>query len=207
MNVDQPDLRPPTHQLDPDAAVREFLDCGITHVVTVPDYVMLSVYRALEANPAHPQLIYTCTEDEAVTMAAGLHIGGARPMVMMQNQGLYASLNAIRAVGIDARLPLFMMIGQFGREYANLGRPPQESARPLVRNCERILDALDIPYFPCERPEDVGNLSKAYRLSHERQWPSAALVGTYTAWPGSATSDHNGAGGTPDTAQVHDAKR
>ncbi|PWR13600.1 thiamine pyrophosphate-binding protein [Micromonospora sicca] len=208
MNPDQQDTRPPTHQLDPEAVVRELLDCGITHVITVPDYVMLSVYRALEAKPAtHPQLIYTCTEDEAVTMAAGLHIGGARPMVMMQNQGLYASLNAVRAVGIDARLPLFMMIGQFGREYANLGRSRQESTRPLVRNCERILDALDIPYIACERPEDVGNVSKAYRLSQERQWPCATLIGTYTAWPGVPTSDGDGAGGAPDAAQVHDAKR
>lgn len=178
-----------THQLDPGALVDELLDCGISHVVTVPDYVMMSVYRVMEERAA-PTLVYCCTEDEAVTMAAGLHIGGASPMVMMQNQGLYASLNAVRAIGLDARLPVFMLIGQFGREYANLGRPCAESSRPLVRNCERILDALDIPYVPCESAGDVAGVGTAYRLAQEREGPAAALIGNYTAWPDhSATKD------------------
>jgi sulfopyruvate decarboxylase TPP-binding subunit len=172
----------PTHRLDPAAVVDELLGCGVTHVVTVPDYVMMSVYRVMEERAA-PELVYCCTEDEAVTIAAGLHIGGARPMVMMQNQGLYASLNAVRAIGLDARLPLFMLIGQFGREYANLDRPRAESGRLLVRNCERILDALEIPYVPCEDAGDVADIGAAYRLAQEREGPAAALIGTYTAWP------------------------
>jgi sulfopyruvate decarboxylase TPP-binding subunit len=172
------------HQLDPEAVVNQLLDCQVTHVLTVPDYVMLSVYRAIEARSA-PKLIYTCTEDEAVTMSAGLHIGGARPVVMMQNQGLYASLNAVRAIGLDARLPLFMLIGQFGREFSNVGRPRADSSRLLVRNCERLLEALDIPYFACEGDDDIAQIGRAYRLAQERQGPTAALVGTYTAWPGS----------------------
>lgn len=192
-----------THQLDPEAVTDELLGCGITHVVTVPDYVMMSVYRSIEAR-ARPQLVYSCTEDEAVTICAGLHIGGARPMVMMQNQGLYASLNAIRALGIDARLPVFMLIGQFGREYANLGRPARESARPLVRNCERLLDALDIPYVCCETAQDVTRIGAACRLARDREGPAAALVGTYTAWlPATATEAgpaSTAAGAGPSTA-------
>ncbi|HEY7147253.1 MAG TPA: thiamine pyrophosphate-binding protein [Streptosporangiaceae bacterium] len=171
------------HQLDPEAVTDELAGCGVTHVVTVPDYVMMSVYRSIEAR-ATPRLVYSSTEDEAIAVTAGLHIGGARPMVMMQNQGLYASLNAIRALAVDARLPVFMLIGQFGREYANLGRPARQSARPLVRNCERILDALDIPYARCEAAGDVSKIAAAYRLAHQREGAAAALVGTYTAWPG-----------------------
>lgn len=175
--------RAESYQLDPDAILAELLDCGITHAVTVPDYVMMSVYRAIESQ-SRLRLIYCCTEDEAVTMAAGLHIGGAHPMVIMQNQGLYASCNAVRAIGLDARLPLFMMIGQFGRESANLGRPRAESSRAVVRGCERLLDALDIPHLSCERASDVGNVGAAYRLSRQHQSPAAVLIGTYTAWPG-----------------------
>lgn len=179
---------PPSHVLDPDAIVKQLDDCGITHVITVPDYVMLSVYRALESH-GNARLVYCCTEDEAVTIAAGLHIGGARPMVMMQNQGLYASLNAVRAIGLDARIPLFMMIGQFGREYRNLGRPAATSARPLVRNCERILDALEIPYVACEADADIPEIGRAYRRAQDSEWPAAALIGTYTAWPAPSQAD------------------
>jgi len=177
-----------THVLSPVAVVDQLLDCVVTHIVTVPDYVMMSVYREIESRGA-PRLVYCCTEDEAVTIAAGLHIGGARPMVMMQNQGLYASLNAIRAIGLDARLPIFMMIGQFGREHANLGRPASESNRLLVRNCERLLDALEIPFVACERASDVARIADAYRIAQEREWPSAALIGTYTAWEPALESD------------------
>ena len=62
--------RAESYQLDPDAILAELLDCGITHAVTVPDYVMMSVYRAIESQ-SRLRLIYCCTEDEAVTMAAG----------------------------------------------------------------------------------------------------------------------------------------
>lgn len=169
-------------QLDPREVVNELVACGITHAVTVPDYVMLSVYREMERRSDAPEFIWCATEDEVVTICAGLHIGGATPMVMMQNQGLYASLNAVRAVGLDARLPLFMLIGQFGREYSNLSHPSTESARPVVRSCERVLDALDIPHLVCDRPSDVGNIGSAFRMAHDRMGASAALVGNYTAW-------------------------
>lgn len=174
---------PGEFQLDPISVVNELAACGVTHVATVPDYVMLSVYRELETRTGGPRLVWCATEDEAVTACAGLHIGGARPMVMMQNQGLYASVNAIRAVGLDARLPLFMLIGQFGREYANLGRPARESNRPVVNRCEAILDALGIPHRTCDRTEDVGRIGDAYRMAQENEGPSAALIGHYTAWP------------------------
>lgn len=179
-----PAKNPDDFALQPVAILEQLQSCDITHITTVPDYVMLSVYRALDdlANP--PELISCSTEDDAVAVAAGLYIGGGRPMVMMQNQGLYASLNAIRALGIDARLPLFMLIGQFGREYDNLGRPARESARPLVRNTERILEALEIDYYTCDVPEDVGNIGKACARAFDGGRPAAALVGHYTAWVG-----------------------
>jgi sulfopyruvate decarboxylase subunit alpha len=87
-----------------------------------------------------------------------------------------------------------MLIGQFGREYANLGRSREESSRLLVRNCERILAALEIPYVACENPDDVSDIGKAYRLSQERSWPTAALVGTYSAWPAREVMSGQGAG-------------
>ncbi len=169
-------------ELDPWEVIRQIRSCGITHVTTVPDYVMLSVYRALEQQPDSPRVIACSTEDDAVSIAAGLHIGGARPMVMMQNQGLYASLNSIRAIGLDAKLPLFFLIGQFGREYSNLGRPAAESTRPVVRNTERILEALDISYVVCDRADQVDDIGKACAQAFATERPTAALVGHYTGW-------------------------
>jgi len=173
---------PDAWSVDPAAVANQLHECGVTHIATVPDYVMLSVYRVLAERDRSPAFVPCSTEDDAVAVAAGLYVGGAMPIVMMQNQGLFASMNTVRAVGLDARLPLFMLIGQFGREYRNLGRPASESARAVVRGTERLLDALDIDYVCCDRDDDVAQIGDVCRRAFERSTPTAAIIGHYTAW-------------------------
>lgn len=180
---------PATWSLDPVAVADQIEGCGITHITTVPDYVMLSVYRELAAREASPDFVPCSTEDDAVAVAAGLYVGGAVPMVMMQNQGLFASMNAVRAVGLDARLPLFLLIGEFGREYANLGRPPGESTRAVVRSTARLLDGVDIYHVRCERDADIPSIGATCRRAFEQSVPTAAIIGHYTAWPDSASAE------------------
>lgn len=76
------------------AILKQFKACGFTHLVTVPDYVQISVHMAIEAGGLKSiQNISCATEDEAIAIALGLWIGGQRPVVVMQNQGVYASAN------------------------------------------------------------------------------------------------------------------
>src|SRR5688572_16214637 len=85
---------------------------GITHVITVPDTHQKTLLDLLLANE-RPQLVTACTEDEAVAINAGLWIGGARPMLLIQNVGLFACANSIRGIALDSQIPTFMLIGQF----------------------------------------------------------------------------------------------
>jgi sulfopyruvate decarboxylase TPP-binding subunit len=55
-------------------------ELGITHVVWLPDSAIGRWEQALEG-AADLQLVSVCREGEAWAVAAGLHIGGARPMV------------------------------------------------------------------------------------------------------------------------------
>lgn len=157
------------------------LAAGVTHIVTVPDWIQISLHDAA-IRRRDVKLLSCCTEDEAVAVAGGLIIGGKVPVVVIQNQGLYAGVNAVRAVGLDARMPIVMMIGQFGREFANLEGDPRRSERRVVSMLEPMLDCMEIPYRRIESSEDVKLVQGAVRSAWERQWPAALLVGQSLAW-------------------------
>lgn len=120
----------------------------VDHVVTVPDWVQLALHQRLEAGVPEVKLVGCCSENQVVTVAAGLTLGGKRPLLMMQNQGLYNCMNTLRAVCLDAQMPLVFMVGQFGREYANLGQPSTASRRTMVRIMEPLLGAIKVPFVP-----------------------------------------------------------
>lgn len=162
--------------------VREFRLCGITHVVTVPDMLQIALHKLLEDPACGIQVIPTTTEDQAIEVAAGLYAGGKHAAVLMQNQGLFASINSIRALGLDSRIPLMLLVGQFGREFSNLGRSPRESKRRMVRILEPLLETLEIPYWRLECQDDIGGISKAWRAAQDSGGPAVAIAGHFVGW-------------------------
>ena len=103
----------------------------VDHVVTVPDWVQLSLHDRLNKGVEGIRVINACNENQVVTVAAGLTIGGKRPLVMMQNQGLYNCFNTLRAVCLDAHIPMVFLVGQFGREFG--GQRAQQAAQRADR--------------------------------------------------------------------------
>ncbi len=125
-------------------------ELGITHVVWLPDSAIGRWEEALEqALGLH--LVRVCREGEAWAVAAGLHIGGARPMVMIQNTGLFESGDALRNVLLDMQLPLLAIIGY--RSY--LVENSTDSAR---RFTEPILKAWGLDYVILSSPEPLRQL-------------------------------------------------
>lgn len=124
----------------------------------------------------------TCNEDQAVCAAAGLRIAGAQPIVVVQNQGLYACINTIRAVALDARIPTVFLIGQFGRENANLGRPTTQSSRRVVSLLEPLLDTLQVPYWRLDEPGDLDAMKTAFDAATVRRGAAALIVNQPIAW-------------------------
>lgn len=159
-----------------------FRTAGVTHVVTVPDYVQISVHQEIAAGKLAASVVNCATEDEAVAIGLGLWIGGAWPVLMMQNQGVYASANALRSAGVHVSWPLVLIVGQWGRELENLGREPTASARREVRQTEGLLDALEIPWLRLEHPDDAGVLDEAFVRAEAEHRPIAVMVGAHTAW-------------------------
>src|SRR5450755_4033131 len=80
--------------------------CGITHVVWIPDSELGTWDAALSADPAL-SLLRVCREGEAFTLAAGLSLGGKRPIVMVRGTGLFEAADPWRKVIHDMKRPLF----------------------------------------------------------------------------------------------------
>ena len=164
------------------AFLEQFNICGITDIVTVPDYVQISVHMALEKGSSRIRTINCATEDEAVGIALGLWIGGRNPILMMQNQGVYASANALRSAGVNTGCPMLLLVGQWGRELENLGKDPRQSLRREVRQTEPLLDALEIEWLRVEKPGEINRIGKAWERAQQIQRPVAVLIGAHTSW-------------------------
>lgn len=154
---------------------------GVDAVTTVPDFVQFALHERLQ-NDSEVLYLHCSAENQALTTAMGLYIGGRTPIVMMQNQGLFNCINTLRSVGIDAQIPLVLCVGAFGRELSNLGKPLSESSRVCAGRVPPVMEALKLPFFNIERPADIGMIDDAFATARERQ--SAAIVhfGHYPSW-------------------------
>ena len=145
----------------------------------MPDTHQKTVLAALDKEESIRVL--TCaTEDEATTIAAGLHIGGEPCVLMIQHAGLYASVNTLRGVGMDGEIPIFYMIGLLEpRE----GQGPEGVAAFHGPLREPLLDTFGVPHARLEGPNDVHLIPEYYRLSRSRRGPAVVLVGLETSGP------------------------
>ncbi|MCS6802488.1 MAG: hypothetical protein RMM58_06260 [Chloroflexota bacterium] len=148
----------------------EFLACGVTHIVWLPDSEAGVMYRAIVDTP-QLTLVPVAREGETIAIAAGLLVGGARPIVQMQSTGYYESGDSIRGLALDLGLPLLMMIGYRG--WKENGPLTDSAARFL----EPSLKTWGIPYSLVVDDAHAERISAAYRQAQERGGPVAVLVG------------------------------
>ena len=145
-------------------------------ILSVPDTHQKTVLAALDKEQSINVL--TCsTEDEANAIAAGLYMGGEPVICMIQHAGLFASVNTLRGVAMDGKIPVFYMIGLLSREK---DREPMDSRHSVVRYAEPLLDLFGVPHTRLEGPDDVHFIPEYYRLSRQRRGPAAVLVGLET---------------------------
>ncbi len=155
----------PSLQLE--AMAEQLLRCGITHVVWVPDSELGGLEPLFDPSI---RLIPACREGEAMAIAAGLMIGGERPVVICQCTGFFEAGDAFRNGARDLKLPLFVLIGHRNRTAFVAGRSKDTAARYL----EPILDAWELPHYLLELDGDPAVIEEAYR--HTRETDEAAAV-------------------------------
>lgn len=112
---------------------------GFTHVVWIPDSHLGTWEAALRASPLAP--IRACREGEAVALAAGLILGGATPLVVIQCTGFFEAGDAIRNIVHDLELPLKLLVGVRSVRAVLAGR----SRDNCPHFAERLVHAWELP--------------------------------------------------------------
>lgn len=155
---------------------------GVSHAVSVPDFVQFALHDRIFAADSGITSVLACSEDQALTTATGLHIGGQLPVVMVQNQGMFKLANTLRATCIDAGIPMVFFVGQFGREADNVGKPTSESSRSMVRLMEPTLAAMGVRCFPVEEDADIPRVADAYIHARQAETAAVVLIGRHVNW-------------------------
>ena len=127
--------------LQPASAVGHLETAGFTDVVWIPDSALGTWEEALVSS-SKLKLIRPCREGEAIGVAAGLLLGGARPVVVCQCTGLFEAGDALRNVVHDLKLPLKLIIGV--RSYRAFLEGKTADNCPAFT--EPILRASQLPY-------------------------------------------------------------
>ena len=143
-------------------------ELGVTHVIWVPDSELGAWEAELEAAQALT-LLRVCREGEAWPLAAGLHLGGESPLVIMQVTGLFESGDALRNVLFDLKLPIFAILG--ARSW--LAEGSRDSAKKFATP---ILDAWGIDRAIIEKRGDQSELVAHYRRCRRAGRPGAVLI-------------------------------
>jgi sulfopyruvate decarboxylase TPP-binding subunit len=155
---------------DGSVVVSALEECGITHVLWVPDTELGAWEPAFAASKL--ALVRVCREGEAFATAAGLWLGGKKPIVLIQCTGLFEAGDALRNVVHDMKLPLFFVVGV--RNYFAHQDGKTTDSCPVFT--EPIVRAWDIPYTVLDRRHTVNDLMSAYRQAQTEQRAGAVLI-------------------------------
>lgn len=157
--------------LDGPGVAEAFKECGITHVIWIPDSDIGTWDTALAA-ASEFQLIRVSREGEAIALAGGLLLGGRRPIVLIQCTGFFEAGDAIRNIVHDMKLPLFMVVGLRGHNAFQKGKTADTC--PLF--AEPIMQAWKIPYVILDDRHTGADLAGAYRDAQAQQRAGAVLL-------------------------------
>jgi sulfopyruvate decarboxylase TPP-binding subunit len=173
---------------------------GVTHLVTVPDNTSAPILAAMgeegegrgegSGEGRRARVLYATREGEAIGVASGLWLGGASPVVLIQNTGLLEAGDALRGTASRLGAPLVLLVTCRGYPKARgLGIEPAElpvDRDVLVREdldsvahmTESTLEAWGIPFLYLTDSADLSPVRKAADIAREDERPVAVLLDT-----------------------------
>ena len=171
----------------PTETLRALTARGVTHVVGLPDSISAPLFDVVERHPAI-RMVTVTREGEAFAIASGLWMGGASPLVVIQNTGLLESGDALRGTALRMSAPIPLLVT--GRGFAKMRAAGIDPAEALSRELltrvdvdsaalltERTLDAWGIPYASCEGDDDPAqSVYDTIGAAREREQPVALIM-------------------------------
>src|ERR1700749_603304 len=99
--------------LSPETVLGEMKKNGVTHVVWLPESEPNWLYLLRKAEPSL-RLVGVSREGHACSIAAGLSVAGAKPLILIQNTGMMESGGSLRGWLLGPNLPVVLMVGYRG---------------------------------------------------------------------------------------------
>lgn len=168
-------------------AVHALVQLGVSHVVGIPDNTSGALFHETVRHPTL-RLVTATREGEAIAIASGLWLGGASPLVVIQNTGLLESGDAIRGTALRMRAAVPMVVTARGyakmaaagfgpdtpKTVENLTRPDVDSTALLT---EPTLDAWGVPFRVCGASDDPATeLRTLVVTAREEERPVAMIL-------------------------------
>ncbi|MBI4312405.1 MAG: hypothetical protein HY681_11580 [Chloroflexi bacterium] len=157
--------------LSPQAVLSEFKKNGVSHVIMLPDSETNFLYTLMKAD-RDLTILHVAREGQSFSTAAGISVGGKKPVVLIQNTGLLESCDSLRGWGLTLKTPVVVLVGYRGWTRHGVN-PPSD----VANFTEPILHALGIHYYLIESDADASRISTAFQEAEQTRRPVAVLVG------------------------------
>lgn len=148
-------------------------ELGFTDVVSIPDGESRHLYQAF-LEDEDIEVYLPTREGEGIAIAAGLWVGGRKPVIVLQNTGLMESGDALRGCGIGPSIPLLLLVGWRGYPGAVAGALPIDSAYPYT---EPLLDAWGLPHRRLMSDDDLAVIGEMAATAAATSKPAAVVYG------------------------------
>jgi sulfopyruvate decarboxylase subunit alpha len=144
-------------------------EAGINLIATVPDINLAELLRLIETD-GDVNHVPLCREEEGIGVCAGAYLVGKRCALVMQNGGLYNSVNGIVSTLLHSQIPLLLLIYYAG----DIGDRTFSTTGAMT---EPILEALGIRTYILREPGDVKDLIRRTQiLTLDYKRPVAVLL-------------------------------
>lgn len=144
-------------------------EAGIDLIATLPDINLTELLRLIEAD-GDVNHVPLCREEEGIGICTGAYLVGKRCALIMQNGGLYNSVNGIVSTLLHYQIPLLLLIYYAG----DIGDRTFSTTGAMT---EPILEALGIRTYILREPGDVKDLIRRTQiLTLDYKRPVAILL-------------------------------
>ena len=149
-------------------------DSGVEIIVSVPDIVTSEGLLRIVRTDTKIRHVPLCKEDEGISICTALSYCGKRALLMMQQTGMFDSVNSMRAIAAGYGHPVCMLVGLQGAEPHE---SPRESDKHIVRVAQPVVDALEIDHELLSFGADVAKIKPAIDKAYETSRPVVLFVG------------------------------
>lgn len=142
--------------------VRTLRGAGANFACSVPCSLLAGILQML-SEEKRITLVPVTREEEGVGICAGAQLGGARPVLLMQNSGLGNSVNAILSLTKLYGLGLLLVLGFRGRR----GEENIAAQIPMGDATPALLQVIGAKSVTIERPADLGLIREVAEFAFE----------------------------------------